>query len=441
MRLVSTILAVLMVTAAAAIAQPDRADSVGAGGYRFFDMPIDPERYLLRPDERLQVTFLGTALAPLSVRVNPEGRIVHPTLGSFDLRGATLAEARVALVKALSSLYQADSIDISVLAPRRVAIQVSGAVQSPGLYTVYTSQRVSEVIDSAGGLSPSGSRRLIRLLGGPREIRVDLDRALLGDERWNPPLYAGYTVIVPAKSARVVNVVGAVDRPRDIEIVDGESVAEILPLVGPFRSSADTLAVQIIRGSERLPAAGVPLQAEDIVFVPTLSRLAEGAPVTVYGAVARPGRFLLSASGALSEILDAAGGFAPDAARSELTVFRQVPLEAALRAGERYSIANLIALDGAVQPFTLQPGDSIFVPMMVGYVKVSGEVRNPGMFPFRVGGTARDYVRAAGGFLPRADREMVEIFHRVSRLTEEHPAEVVVHDGDEVIVRLREEFR
>lgn len=431
----------LVALAGVTAAQPGLPDTARSSGYRFFDAPIDPDHYLIRPGDQLQVTFIGAQLAPLLLTINPEGRVVHSTLGSYDFQGVTLAEVRRRLGEALGRLYNVEDIDISVLTPRRVAIQVSGTVESPGLYLAYTSQRVSEVIDSAGGVGSDGSRREIRLLGGPKEIRVDLDRADLGEAQWNPALYAGHTVIVPAKSTRVVNVVGEVERPREMEILAGETVDDIIALVGPLRATADSSAIRVIRGSEQIVGTETVLQPGDIVLVPLRQEAAGEAPVTVFGAVQKPGRYEIESSNHLDALINRAGGFTEHAAPTGLTVFRHPPREASVRVEERYAIGNLVDGDAVVRPFALQTGDSVFVPVAVGYVRVSGEVRNPGMFPFVAGQSAKDYVSAAGGFLPRADREVVEIFHRVSRFTETRPAGARIQDGDEVIVRLREEFR
>lgn len=422
--------------------QTTPGDTAGFSAYRFFDSPIDPDVYLVRPGDLLRVTFVGTQIASLTLPVDPEGRIVHSNLGSFDLGGATLTEVREKLKAAFSRLYHADEIVVSATMPQRVGIQVSGSVGSPGLHLAYTSQRVSEIIDSAGAVLRSGSRRSIRLIGGPKEIQVDLDRAeYLGEPQWNPSLYAGHTVIVPPKSDRIVNVVGEVVFPREVEFVAGETVASIIRLAGGFEATADSANIRVIRGAEQLAGMETTLAPGDIVLVPIINSAAGDAPVTIFGAVARPGRYALSQSGLLSELVTTAGGFASNAAATELTVFRQVPREAVLRAGDRYPITNLVTYPQEVRAFTLQPGDSVFAPITVGYVKVSGEVYNPGMFPFEAGRSAAEYVKAAGGFLPAANQDKIEVFHRVSRATEPQSVGVIVHDGDEIIVRRREDLR
>ncbi len=417
-------------------------DTVGATGYRFYDTPIKPDRYLIRPGDLLKVTFIGTQVAPLSLSVDAEGMVVHPTLGVYDLRGKTLAAVRAELGEALGRLYRADRIVISVGQPRLVAIRVGGSVAEPGLYAAFTSQRVSELIDSAGGVLPGGSRRVIRLEGGPEDVPVDLDRArYLGESNWDPAVYGGFAVIVPPRSDKIVNVVGEVARPCEIEFVPGETVADLIALAGGLRATADSAKITVIRGTGQMPAEGVELQAGDIVLVP-LQRGPEAEDgVTVFGAVQIPGRHPIDESSTLADVIAAAGGFLPTAAPSELTVFRKVPIEAVSRAGNRYAIGNLVNSPQEIRPFPLRQGDSIFVPLSVGYVLVSGEVYNPGMFPYESGKSVADYVRAAGGFLPSADQKSVELFHRISRMTTQSPVDVLAHDGDEILVRRREELR
>ena len=145
--------------AAQTVSEADSLEGSWAEMYRFFDEPVDPEIYLIRPGEELLVTFLNARLEPLTLTVDPQGRIVHSTLGLFDLSHRNLAEAKNLLEDALVDLYKAEQIEISVLEPQRTAVRVSGAVVKPGMYRGFTSHRVSEIIEQAGGIAwPPGSR-------------------------------------------------------------------------------------------------------------------------------------------------------------------------------------------------------------------------------------------------------------------------------------------
>jgi len=411
--------------------------------YRFFDHPIDPNIYLIRPGDRLVVTFIKAKLSPLRLTVNPEGKIINATLGTFDLSHKTLQQAKVILRSALKELYNVDDIAISVTEPLKVSIPVSGAVRSPGLYTAYTSQRVSEIIDSAGGVLPSGSRRTIIFSGGPQDIVVDLDRAdFLGDNTANPCLYAGYRVHVPSKSDQVVQVVGEVNRPREIELLPDDDLDLLLRLAGGIRSFADREAIRILGGSGEDRGDDAVLRAGDIIWVPPKIHGTEYGRVTVFGAVARPGKYEYEDGMTLPQLFARIGGFAPSANRMRTTIFRRVEMDQWGRvSNERYPIAGVVVDNDRIKPIRLHPGDSIFVPVQVGYVKVSGAVLNPGLFPFHEGDNALAYITAAGGFLPTAEHNMIHLFNRISKITTAHSPEVLVHDGDEIIVSVREELQ
>jgi protein involved in polysaccharide export with SLBB domain len=431
-------------------AQAPAADSLEgswAEMYRFFDEPIDPAVYLIRPGEELLVTFLKAKLDPLALTVDPQGRIVHSTLGLFDLSHRTLAEARTLLGEALESLYKVEQIEISVLKPQRTAVQVSGAVAKPGMYKGFTSHRVSEIIEQAGGINWHGSTRRIEFTGGPVTLIIDLDKTrYLGDNSSNHCLYAGYSIHVPSKSAARVQVVGEVNRPREIELVPGDKVSTLIELAGGLRTSADISRVSIARGADLVIRADEglfpALQPGDVITVPAGERTDDQNMLKLFGAVSTPAMYTFSANITLESLVDRAGGFAPEASRGMVTLFRKAGADEWGRISERrYPITSAVGADGDLLAVTLRPGDSVYVPFKVGYVKVTGEILNPGRYPFIDNKDALFYILTAGGFLPRANTAEISIYNRIARTTAEFSTGVMVHDGDELIVNLREELR
>lgn len=422
------------------------SDSVGVGmvdNYRYFDQPIDQEIYLIRPGDELVVTFIKAKLAPLTLSVNPEGKVVDATLGLFDLSHKTLSEAKGLLREALQKLYNVEEIAISVTKPAKVGILVSGAVTSSGLYTAYTSQRVSEVIDSAGGITCTGSHRWIVFSGGPQEIVVDLDRAgFLGDNAANPCLYAGYSIYVPSKSGELVQVVGEVNSPREIELKPGDDLDLLLALAGGVCSKGDVNSIRIIGEHRKSSGQSQDIRAGDIILVPPKEEKSKSGLLIIFGAISAPGKYEYRDGITLQELIQQAGGFAPHASHSRTTVFRKAEVDEWGRTTSiRYPISNVVKGHDKVEVIRLQPFDSVFVPVKVGYVKVSGEVRNPGLLPFVENKDAIFYINVAGGFLQTANRSQIDIYNRVSRITSSFSPEVLVHDGDDVIVNIREELK
>ncbi|MBD3403820.1 hypothetical protein GF420_13075 [candidate division GN15 bacterium] len=415
------------------------SDSLMLMGYRYFDSPIDPERYLIRPGERLRITFVGAQLPSLTLTVNPDGKIANANLGVFDVRGQTLAQTRADLLPVLGDLYNADEIDISVGEPVRVAITITGEVRTPGLYIGFTSQLVSEFIERAGGVTEFGSTRRITLTGGPSDIPVDLDRArYLGDQDANPPVYGGYRIHVPQRTNRVIHVIGRVSTPREIELLDGDDLDLLLSLAGGVRRDASVDGIYIVGDDQRDPTEPGAIRASDVIMVP--ERLGEDVSqsLMIFGAVDRPGRYSVSNDVTLENLIDDAGGLVADANRSRVTVFRRTR-----EAVTEPVVEGRFPITVGRQPelwssFVLAAGDSVFVPTEVGFVHVTGEVRNPGLVPYQAGKRASDYVADAGGFLVEADRQRIVITDRISHLTYQAGPDIAVSDGDEIRVERKE---
>lgn len=408
-------------------------DSTHIGpGVRPYDQPIDPELYLIRPGERLEVVFLYAKLAALELVVNAEGRIVHRDLGVIDLSGKTLSQARKILGEPLALLYNADEIVISVTSIYPVSIRVSGLVNRPGTYVGYTSQRAAEIIDSAGGIAPGGSTRRIMFSGGPESVTVDLDRwRYLGESRSNPGLYVGSHLHVPYRGDAGIQVIGEVITPRSIEFVTGETLADLLALAGGPFPGADTSAVYLLNDSVRSVGN---IQPGDIIVVPESSVIGAEKSVLIFGAVGRPGRQILTGQMSLSELIKKAGNYSTKANQARVTVFRPVEEDAlGRRVTGRYPL-GLNRRDQAGD-LILKPGDSVYVPLLVGYVTVSGLVAHPGILPYVSGATAKDYIRMTGGYADEVDNVVIQIYDRVSRLSRVASPNSVVYDGDRVDVR------
>jgi protein involved in polysaccharide export with SLBB domain len=403
---------------------------------RYFDQAVDADQYLIRPGDKLVVTFVKTKIPALILFVDPEGRIAHETVGIFDLAGKTLSQTRTILDEALRLVYYADELSISILEPREVTIPVTGEVANPGLYRGLTSHRVSEIIDRAGGLLPSASRRHIEFRGGPQAIVVDLDRAAFtGDNTFNPCLYAGLSIHVPPKSNDLIQVVGAVNDPRDIEFMPGDNLNTILTLAGGLSVDADTSNAQILGQKSRLFQSGEELRTGDIVMVPSRPLSAEQSMITVFGAVNTPGRYEFHEGLDIKAVIEKTGGFASDANAEQLTLFRKSTDHSQKSGAVRYPIANLVETNRSVKEFSLRAADSIFVPHQLGFVKVSGAVANPGVFPYSANKDAMYYITAAGGFLGGSAGNRIDRFSPVSKLTVRLDPAGMVFDSDELIVR------
>ena len=165
-----------------------------------------------------------------------------------------------------------------------------------------------------------------------------------------------------------------------------------------------------------------------MIFVPV-----HGTRVDLAGAVVRPAVYELKHGQSLADLIQAAGGFRPDAALRRVSVYRL--LAAAERgpgAPPRAVIDVALAPlphgkreTGSVPPgdpllpvtmpsLALEDGDSVVVDAvkpLAGqyYVTIVGRVNKPGAYPWREGMTLRDLVLLARGPAVGADLQEAEV--------------------------------
>lgn len=131
-------------------------------------------------------------------------------------------------------------------------IHVLGEVMKPGTYKVAASDRVSEVINRAGGLALNGSERRIEIRRkGGGVVHVDLLAfKLFGRLDQNPYVTDNDTVFVPLRKD-VIQVAGAVKRPDFYELKDEKTLLQVIDLAGGFNAAtAMKEPIRIIRFKE-----------------------------------------------------------------------------------------------------------------------------------------------------------------------------------------------
>ena len=116
---------------------------------------------------------------------------------------------------------------------------VLGAVERPGVYVAASVTTVSEVIALAGGIAENGSIRNIMLKHRDgTSKKVDLFEFFeTGTADLNPTVDSGDTVQVPVRYA-TVRADGQVKRPGLYEIVEGESLADLIGFAKGFTTTA-----------------------------------------------------------------------------------------------------------------------------------------------------------------------------------------------------------
>jgi polysaccharide biosynthesis/export protein len=388
-----------------------------------------PARSVAGPDYRLgngdvvDVQIAGRLdVTRVQVIVDPEGLINIPTLGAIDIGGLTLLEANRRISERARSLFRFADVSIAVTIPRSFEVVVSGEVERPGTVQALAIQRLHELILIAGGITPRGSARHVRVTQGGVTREVDILRfELAGDLDQNPYVVDGMRIHVPPRTASV-SLAGAVRRPGEYEIGPGGSLRELLELTGglaPGGAGSDARLTRIGADGRKetvsidlrtalVPPADVSLQSADTVFVPPLSVLQDvvevrgafiGAPESsktiTAGKPTIVQRFELAQGERVKDVVVKAGGAA---AYADL---RLAFIDRVGTTGPRQRVPidmhRLLVEKDDIQNVLLQNGDVLTLPVVEDKVYIVGEVRSPGAQDFRPDLTPREYVALAGG--------------------------------------------
>lgn len=104
--------------------------------------------------------------------IGDDGMVVHPLYRSIPLAGMDLEQGEAAFRDVLTRFETSPEFVIEPLF--RVAI--SGQVGSPNVYTLPPHTTVAQAVALAGGLTPLGRAKKVRVLREGDEIHVDLTR-------------------------------------------------------------------------------------------------------------------------------------------------------------------------------------------------------------------------------------------------------------------------
>jgi polysaccharide export outer membrane protein len=146
-------------------------------------------------------------------------------------------------------------------------------------------QTLFTLISAAGGLTDRAGKSIIVTHRGQAPITVPISRNLDDSKESDIAVLPGDAVVV--RRADVVYVVGDVGRPSGLLMEGGSiSVLQAIALVGGANSTAKLNGTRIVRrgpaGLSTIPVPlkklleaktnDLPMQADDILFVPTSSR-------------------------------------------------------------------------------------------------------------------------------------------------------------------------
>lgn len=320
--------------------------------------------------------------------------------------------------------------DVIIIPAYEALVKISGYVKRPMKFEMKKNETLATLINYAGGFASDAYTRSLRVVRqNGEEYEINTVKEI------NYSTYAmrnGDVVTAEAILNRFTNkleIRGAVYRPGIYQL-SGELntvralVSEAKGLQGDaftnravLQREREDLTTEIISVDIRGIMAGtspdIPLQKNDILYIPSIHDLEERGDVTIYGEVAKPDSYTFSDNMTLEDLIIRAGGLREAASTARVDVSRRIKdpksenYTDSIGQTFSFSLKDGFVIDGE-QGFVLQPYDQVFVRRSPGYqaqqnVQVTGEVLFGGTYAM----TQReerlsDAIRKAGGATPNA---------------------------------------
>lgn len=320
--------------------------------------------------------------------------------------------------------------DVISVGPYDCLVNITGKVKRPMFYEMKKNESVATLLKYAGGFTGDAYKKSVRLVRKTgREYSVynvdefDMSAFQLADAD---------SVSVDSILARFSNMVeikGAVFRPGMYQV--GGNITSVRSLIEhadglkeeAFTARAVMHRMKPDRTLEVIPVdvegilagtvADVPIQNNDVLFIPTKQEMMEEQTITIHGEVNYPGVYKYADNETLEDFVLQAGGLKQTASTVKVDVSRRLVNPKALTTDSIIARTYTFALkDGFVidgEPgFKLMPFDEVYVRKSPGFYKqqnviVDGEVMFSGTYTLsKKNQRLSDLIKSAGGVNDRA---------------------------------------
>ena len=360
------------------------------------------------------------------------------------VRGMKLAEARQKIQARLKQFYRFDEGDfsLSLESARNIQISVFGEVIRPGAVTFSASYNVLDALRQCGGVRENAGVRTIKVISADGKLRYfDLYEYLEDPTLMDNLFLKDDDIIHVPLAGQIVEFQGAVRRPGYYEVLDGESLQQLVSIAGGFTEDANRLHIQLERyeadnkriydlGPEQFSEDTNPflLKNGDLLII---NRITESASnfVVIQGEVVNPGRYERTEGMSVSDLLTL-GRTKPES-KTDFAFLKRKQLDGT----STYVRLNLDSvLNDRTSPYNMEllDRDSLMVWSRQRFVddgtfSVEGAIRFPGDYNYDY--TQKIYfsdaLLLAGGL--RRDASNIAFIHRSDPLKPNEKQYIRVH--------------
>ncbi|MCE5274438.1 MAG: SLBB domain-containing protein [Syntrophaceae bacterium] len=252
--------------------------------------------------------------------------------------------------------------DVIFIPPVGALVGIAGSVHTPAIYELKGENRVSDLIDMAGGLSAvafAGRVQIERIMDNRSQVVLDSDLEPLLTKDLSLQSGDLLKIFQVVQDRKMVRLTGAVNRGGEYGFTPGMTVRDLISMAGGLKHYAyvkeaeltrvtvtssgprtETLSVDLKSALEGDKGGNLPLKEDDYLFVRAVPEWQLYRTAQITGEVKFPGTFTIQRGERLSSLIERAGGYT-DKAYLRGAVFTRVQVKELQQKGIEEMVTRL----------------------------------------------------------------------------------------------------
>lgn len=208
-----------------------------------------PDSYILGIGDQVTVAIWGLSQLNESYEINADGYIAPDRMPRIFLKGVTIGKAKPMLKNYFKRFYRFGENDfqVSLNYSRNINVNIFGEVYQYGGFTIPAINTAFNALIAAGGPTNIGSVRKVKLIRNGVTRNVDVYK-FMANPTIDQDFYLENNDIIQVPVADLtVEISGAINRPFQYELIEGEGLKKLIEYSGGLTADAIQTTVQVER--------------------------------------------------------------------------------------------------------------------------------------------------------------------------------------------------
>ncbi|KAA6345166.1 capsule biosynthesis protein [termite gut metagenome] len=419
----------------------------------------------------IQINIMGEVLVPGTYRLSSFSSVFHAlysaggvtSTGSLRNIQVIRKEKKIADIDVYKYIFEgkiSDDIrlmerDVIIVPTYDCIVNIGGYIKKPMYYEMKKDETIHTLLSYAGGFTGDAYRKsilLIRSSNGTEKQVYNVEEGDYAVFKLHDKDALAVQQIHDSYENRVT-IQGAVPRPGIYPIDEKIStVKQLIDKAEGLQGDAflDHAQLQRVRADftlEIIPInikdlinntiADIPLQHNDILYIPSIHDLSERKILTIHGEVGNPGIYIYTDSTTVEDLVIKAGGLLEAASLVRVDVARRIknPKTKTFTStiGEMFSfeMKDGLLITQTGNNFILQPYDEVYIRRSPGYnrqqnVSITGEVLFGGNYALtKKNERISDLINLAGGITPDAYAKGSRLLRQMTGEEKQQKADII----------------